>query len=426
MGLFDWLRPQVVKESRAGRVIFEATRKAQWSKREYKAFADEAYVKNVIAHQAIQRIAKAVGAAAWYAKRPNGDELETHPFLDLVQNPNPMQSGPQFMQALVGFYMISGNAYIERTMAGGTPRELFIQRSDRMNVLASETGMPRGYEYRIGNHIIRWDADPKTGESDIRHLKAFNPVDDWYGLSPVQAGAYGVDQHNEAMAWMQGLLQNSAAPSGVIQAEGDLGDDQYNRLKSEIDEKYTGGRNAGRPLLLEGGMSWTPMGMSPQQMQIIEAKHSAARDVSLAFGVPPLLLNIPGDSTYANYSEARLAFYEETVIPLMLEIRDELNAWLSPRFGGVELDIDLDQIPAIAEKRHQLWEMADRSPDLTINERRAMKGYDEIPGGDVVMVSSSMIPLGMAQEPIDFGDESGTPEQIRMMKALAYGPSKTD
>ncbi|HEY9818350.1 MAG TPA: phage portal protein, partial [Candidatus Obscuribacterales bacterium] len=367
-------------------------------------YAREGYQKNVVAYQAINKTADAVAAIPWIVRRANGDELTDHPLLRLIQRPNPMQSGSEFMRSLVGFYRISGNGYMERVMVGSQPREIYSLRSDRMTIKPSNTGMPAGYRYQVGSEFATWEADNRTGLSDIRHLKAFNPLDDWYGMSPLMAGAYAVDQHNESMQWMQSLLQNGAAPSGAMElAEGSLTDDQFNRLKAEIDEKYAGSQNAGRPMLLEGGLKWTQMGLSPVDVAIIETKYSAARDVSLALGVPPLLLNIPGDSTYSNYKEARLAFYEETVIPLVHYIRDELNAWLSPLFDGVELDIDLDKIPAIAEKRLELWTMADSSTDLTINEKREIKGYDAIDGGDEILVQSSMIPLSMAVTPLDLG-----------------------
>jgi hypothetical protein len=113
----------------------------------------------------------------------------------------------------------------------------------------------------------------------------------------------------------------------------------------------------------------------------------------------------------------------------MQEFCDEMNAWLSPYFGGDKLYIDIDQMPAIAEKRTMLWDMADKSNDLTINERREMKGYEKIEGGDVVLVSSSMMPLGMASEPIDPVvdddeniDDDETIEDAELVKRLLYGP----
>ena len=419
--------PAKQKESRTGQAIFTGHRGATWTPRRYDKFAEEGYQKNVIVYQAINKLATAVAEIPWIARRPNGEESTDNPFLRLIENPNGMQSRSEFLRALVGFYSISGNGYLERTLVNGQPRELFTHRPDRMTVKPGPFAMPSRYIYKVGTEKVEWEADPITGESDIRHIKTFNPLDDWYGMSPIEAGAYAVDQHNESMAWMQSLLQNGAAPSGAMEMPGEteLTDPQFNRLQAEIDEKYSGSRNAGRPMLLEGGLKWTQMGLSPVDVAIIETKYSAARDISLAFGVPPLLLNIPGDSTFNNYKEARLAFYEETVIPLVHTIRDELNAWLSESFGGVMLDVDLDQIPAIADKRMALWEMADRATDLSINEKRAMKGYEETEGGDVVLVQSSLIPLSVASEPMGLPDQQGFVEQSGLtpeeLKALSYG-----
>lgn len=433
--MFNWFRkPQREKETKVGSAIFTGRHPAQWTPRRYDKFAEEGYQKNVIAYQAINKLANAVAAVPWFVRKPNGDELTESPFLKLIENPNPMQSRAEFLKALVGFYMIAGNGYIERTMVGSQPRELFTHRPDRMTVKPGPYGMPSGYRYVVGGTEVLWDADSRTGISDIRHLKAFNPLDDWYGMSPIEAGAYAVDQHNEAAQWVQSLLQNGAAPSGAMEmgGENDLTDEQFNRLKAEIDEKYSGSRNAGRPMLLEGGLKWTQMGLSPVDMSIIETKYSAARDISLAFGVPPLLLNIPGDSTYNNYSEARLAFYEETAIPLLHFIRDELNAWLSPSFGGQMLEVDLDQIPAIADKRREQWSMADTATDLTINERREIKGYEPIDGGDTLLVQSTLIPLDMASEELvlpGLPDDQGLDVEAgrlsaNELKQLAYGTDK--
>jgi len=328
--MLDWFKrkPAQAKESRAGPVMFTGKNQAQWSlgsdKIGAKKYAEEGYQKNVVAFQAINKTGDAIAAMKWIAKDARGNEVKVSGLLDLIRQPNPLQSGPEFMRALVGFFRISGNGYMERVMVGQQPRELYALRPDRMQVKPSATGFPAGYRFSVGSSGADFDADPRTGESDIRHIKSFNPLDDWYGMSPLMAGAYAVDQHNESMQWMQSLLQNGAAPSGAMElGEGALTDDQFNRLKAEIDEKYTGSTNAGRPMLLEGGLKWTQMGLSPVDVAIIETKYSAARDVSLALGVPPLLLNIPGDSTYSNYKEARLAFYEETVIPLAEYIRDE-------------------------------------------------------------------------------------------------------
>jgi HK97 family phage portal protein len=295
------------KQSQTGAVLVMTPGQPVWTPRSYAKFADEAYSKNVVAYQSINRIADAVASVKWTAWRGE-TEFATHPLLDLLRNPNPQQSGPEYIRAKIGYFLIAGNGYEERVKAGQNVRELYQLRPDRMKIVPSNTGTPQAYVYTVNQRSVRFDVDPATMDSDVRHLRAFNPLNDWYGLSPVEAGAYGIDQHNEAMTWMQSLLQNSARPSGALVTKDgqELSDENFNRLKTQIEEQYSGAQNAGRPMLLEGGLDWKSMGLSPSDMAILETKYSAARDVSLAFGVPPQLIGIPGDNTYSNYQEARL------------------------------------------------------------------------------------------------------------------------
>ena len=412
MDFLKMFRGREVKASAASNIIITNPGQPVWSPRNYEQFAREAYGKNVVAYQSINKIADAISSVKLLVFRGE-QELTAHPLISLLERPNPLQSGADYLTAKVGYLLIAGNGYEERVKIGNEVRELYQLRPDRMKIIPSNNGVPSAYEYAVGGRKVRWDVDARTLDSDVRHMKMFNPTDDWYGLSPVEAGSYAIDQLNEAMAWLQALLQNSARPSGalVIKDGGSLSDDNFNRLKTQIEEQYSGSRNAGRPMLLEGGLDWRQMGLSPTDMGIIEAKFSAARDVALAFGVPPLLLNIPGDNTYSNYKEARLAFWEDTVLPLMHAILNDWNNWLAAPYG-VTIRADIEDIPAIAEKRQQLWQMADASTDLTINERRAMKGYQPIVGGDVVLVNASQIPLGSPT------DAELTPKD---WAALAYG-----
>ena len=100
---------------------------------------------------------------------------------------------------------------------------------------------------------------------------------------------------------------------------------------------------AGRPLLLEGGLDWKAMGLSPKDMDFVEARNGAARDIALAFGVPPMLLGIPGDNTFANYQEANRAFYRLTVLPMLTRTAASLSAWLGGAYSeGLRLEPDLD------------------------------------------------------------------------------------
>lgn len=391
------------KESATGAAIVMMPGQPAWSNRNYAAFADEGYRRNVVAYAAIERVAAALAMLKWSAWRGE-TELVAHPALDVLQNPNPAQSGGQYMRAKAGFFLLSGNGYEEYVRAGGAIREMYQLRPDRMKIVQDRTGFPMAYTYEAGGKTIRWPVEVKGGRmiSDVRHLRTFNPLDDWYGMSPIEAAAYSIDQHNETSAWVKALLQNSARPSGaLVVKDGALAPEQFDRLKAQMEDQYQGARNAGRPMLLEGGLDWKQMGLSPTDMETLETRAVAAREIALAFGVPPMLLGIPGDNTYANYREARLSFWEDTVMPLAETFADD---W-SEAFE-VEIRPEADHIPAMAEKRSQIWDMAGKASFLTTNEKRELVGYDRIDGGDTIE---------SAPEP-----QQPAPSAA-LLKALAYG-----
>jgi hypothetical protein len=175
------------------------------------------------------------------------------------------------------------------------------------------------------------------------------------------------------------LLDNAARPSGALVysgGDGTLSEDQYERLKAELAESFSGSRNAGRPLLLEGGLDWKALSLSPKDMDFMEAKHGAAREIALAFGVPPLVLGIPGDATYANYQEANRSFWRQTVLPLAARTAQSLAHWLGPAWpGALRLEPDLDRIDALSVERGELWSRVGAADFLTRDEKRAAVGY---------------------------------------------------
>jgi HK97 family phage portal protein len=256
--------------------------------------------------------------------------------------------------------------------------ELHVLRSERMRVVPGSDGWPAAYDYTVGSRTHRFQVG--EGASPICHIKAFHPQDDHYGLSALQAAANAVDVHNAASHWSKALLDNAARPSGAIvytggDGQGGLSADQYDRLLSEMEAHHQGARNAGRPMLLEGGLDWKPMGFSPSDMEFQKTKEAAAREIAVAFGVPPMLLGIPGDATYANYQEANRAFYRLTVLPLASRVCAALSAWLGDHGGGaVDLRPDLDQVPALAAERDMQWRRVGEASFLSDEEKRVLLG----------------------------------------------------
>jgi hypothetical protein len=229
---------------------------------------------------------------------------------------------------------------------------------------------------------VRFAGEVVAGVRPILHVKLFHPVNDHYGKSPIEAAATAIDIHNTASRWNKALLDNSARPSGALVyagRDGRLNAEQFERLKGELEASYQGAKHAGRPLLLEGGLDWKPLSLSPKDMDFIEAKHAAAREIALALGVPPMLLGLPGDNTYSNYQEAQRAFWRGTVLPLVSRTAKALSAWLGPAWGeALELRPDFDQVEGLSAEREALWARLNAASFLTANEKRAAAGYDAI------------------------------------------------
>jgi HK97 family phage portal protein len=358
-----------------------------WTPRDYAAFAREGYMSNAIVYRCVRMIAETAAAVPLLLYRGD-EEIINHPLLDLMQRPNPVQVGPEFLEALFGYLLVAGNTYIEGVAIDGDIRELHVLRPDRMKVVPGDDGWPESYEYGVAGRSVRLSGECVPDVRTVLHMKLFHAAHDHYGMSPLEAAATAVDLHNTAARWNKALLDNSARPSGALvytSREGNLTTEQYERLKAELEQGFQGALNAGRPLLLEGGLDWKSMSLSPKEMDFLEAKNSAAREIALALGVPPMLLGIPGDNTYANMAEATRGFWRQTVIPLVGRSSKAISRWLAPSWDrNLELRPDFDAVEALSPEREALWARLDKASFLTVNEKRAAAGYSPISGNDAL------------------------------------------
>lgn len=383
MGVIDYFRRDAgtapeAKASAAGPVIaYHGAGRVAWSPRDTVSLTRTGFAGNPVGFRAVKMIAEAA-AALPLVLQDETRRYETHPVLELLARPNPVQGKAELLEALFGQLILTGNGYVEAVAAEeGAPVELHVLRSDRMSVVPGADGWPVAYEYVVGGRKHRFDV---TGARvPVCHVRSFHPQDDHYGLSAMQAAAQALDVHNSASSWAKALLDNAARPSGAIVYGGadgaSMAADQYDRLVNELESHHMGARNAGRPMLLEGGLDWKPMGFSPSDMEFQKTKEAAARDIALAFGVPPMLLGIPGEATYANYQEAHRAFFRLTVLPLATRVTAALSHWLQGFTGeAVMLKPDLDQVPALSAERDAQWARVAKAEFLTRAEKRSLLG----------------------------------------------------
>lgn len=384
------------KESAAAYAVYvQSMGQPVWSGRDYAAFAKEGYTENAVVFRCIRLIAEACKSIPLMVHDDSGP-VDKHPFLDLIAYPNPSESISDVLDSIYSFLMISGNAFLEQVSIGKAPRELYSLRADRMKVTMSPRGRPAAYIYTVGGVPVTYDI-PRSGQWPIMHLKTFHPLNDIYGLSPIEPAAKAIDTHNAALAFNASMLQNMGRPSGALMVKGgddnQLTNDQFMRLKNQVEESV-GPQRAGKPLLLEGGLEWVAFSQTPQDMEFMEGKNSSARDIALALGVPPQLLGIPGDNTYSNLKEANLAFYRQTVIPMVIRVCHGLSIFFRPTWGEqFKVWFDMDQISGLAAEREEQWKTAAAADFITVNEKRELVGFEERPEGDVILVSTSTVPL---------------------------------
>jgi len=376
------------KKSAAPLIALSLQGGARWGGRDTASLARLGVMKNPVAYACVRKIAAAAASVPWLLY-DGAQELDAHPLLNLLARPNGAEDGAALFERWYAFLQSSGNAYLESAVLDGVPRELYVLRPDRVTVVPGARGWPAAYDYSVDGQVTRITRDA-SGFMPLLHATLFHPLDDYYGLSPLEVAGAAIEVHNAGAAWTKALLDNAARPSGALIYKGPDGapgltDEQFGRLKHELEDAYQGARNAGRPMVLEGGLDWKAMSYTPSDMDFSESRSVAAREIALAFGVPPMLLGIPGDNTYANYAEANLNFWRQTVLPLVARTAASLTRWLCPRFGDdLRIGFDADAVDALAEARQSLWQKLNEAEFLSTNEKRSAAGYSPVEGGDVL------------------------------------------
>ncbi len=443
MGILDNIaailgRNQSFERKEAPQIHISGPTYSGTKKDNFRSFAQEGYKENAIVYRCVNEIAN--GAASIpFCVYQDDIKLEAHPLISLLERPNPLQAGVEYFQSLYSYLLLSGNSYALQSDVNGAPRELHILRPDRIEIEPSSTAIPKSYKYKLGQEVVKtYPADPVTGAAEVKHFKLWNPLDDYQGLSPLAAAALSIDQNNMVSKHNIALLANGARPSGAIvfKPADDAGnrlmlsDGQREQLQSDLANRFKGVNNAGRPMLLEGDFDWKEMGMSPKDMDFMSQANMTAKDIALCFGVPSQLIGIPDAQTYANVQEARLALYEETIIPLARRIESDLNEWLAPAFGDdISISYDIDAIPAMTERRRRIYEnvtAAVRDGIISRNEARERLGLEPISGGDEVFIAANLFPLGgpevaedEGQDPEEAGKEAYGETEVKKKSEVA-------
>ena len=283
-------------------------------------------------------------------------------------------------EAWYGFLLVAGNAYLEAVSVGGRLRELHVLRPDRMKVVPGPDGWPEAYEYTAGGQIGALSpARPVPGvRADPAHARCSIRRTTTTACRRSRRRPPRSTSTTPRARWNKALLDNSARPSGALvyaARTASLTGEQFERLKNELEQSFQGARNAGRPLLLEGGLDWKAMSLHAQGHGFHRGQaRGGARDRARARRAADAARHSRRQHLFELLQEANRGFWRQTVLPLVGRARRRRSSAGSGRRSGGELalDPDLDRIEALSAEREALWARIEKR-ELPHAEREARR-----------------------------------------------------
>lgn len=360
---------------------------------------EEGYLGSTYVYKAIDWQAKIASVRLdifKYKGEDGKEEVKNTPLNALLERPNPMMSWSTFLTRLTQFRATSGNALILKVRGtGDRVIELWPIPPVYITVVADDQiYMAKEYIYRNG--AIKYSI-PKE---DVIHWQAPNPANPLWGASPIMIASRIIDTDNQAVTWNKSAMLNRAGADGVMSTDQTLTDDQHKDIISRWAQQRSGARNAMKTMFLSGGWSYQRMSMTSQEMDFIQSRKFNREEITSAFGVPLLLLGVMEGSTYANYREARLSFWEDTATPLLDDFIDVLNHDLTNEFDeGLWIEPNYMSVPAMKERQISYAETAGKffTQGRTMNQINNLLdlGFEEDPNGNISYVPSNLIPQSM-------------------------------
>ena len=387
----------------------------------YANFASEGYGKNEIVHACIRELAVAAASPRYLIEAPSTDggtvEVTSGLLYDLVTRPNSTDDWYSFIEQLVTYLMVAGNAYVYKERSrGNRVTALYLLRPDRVRIIGASYGAA-GFVYDVGGK------DYQIPVSDMCHLSLPNPAGDLYGLSPLQVLSRMVNLDLNMTDFAKVYFQNAGVPSGLLKLKRRLNtQEEASTIRSRWRSQFGGRNNFHRIAILDEDAEYQQMASAPKDMAMSELHDLTESRICAVFGVPAILVGANVGlqrSTYSNYREARLTFHSETLEPLVNRILRYLNHHLFSEYPGNEtMTADWSAM------RASLDDKADQTARvnalftgviMTLNEARQQLGLDAVTDGDIRRIPAAVfeMPEGQSMAPVAIGAAPEAVEQSR-------------
>ncbi len=374
------------------------------------------YMKAAPLYTAVDLISKEVASIVPVVRNVKTGEISTeHPILDLLRSPNSDESYKEFITAFASFLLITGENYaISTGLASSEPKEVMVVPPQSINIMVVPNDGITSITYQTNGDAINFKPDKSlqsamasnrtryytiTDTQELWQTISFNPTINKYkvhGMSPFTPLFYQIEQYINADIHNLSLLKRGGRLSGAFTVENELTTEQFDRLRQQINELYSGSENAGRIGLFDGDrMEYQELGMNLKDMDFVALKDNVETAIYNALHIP--LPFVKSETmTLANMETAKLTLYDNAVLPLTKRIFEELTLMLMYRYKNSE-DLELSfipqSIPALESRRiAQLKEQSEINV-MGINEMRNILGLVDADDGSDIYRPATAIPV---------------------------------
>ena len=319
------------------------------------------------------------------------EEVVNHPLLDLFRNVNNFRNRFDLWEETQLMLELTGNAYW--LLVGGRnkkqPFEIWVLPSQEMEIVPSEKDFIAGYIWHKGNKKITFT------ESEIIHFRFPNPRNRYYGMSPVSAISQSVDYQTFVRIFENSLLRRRGVPEAVLETDTNINDPEFDRLDEEFKKSYGGFTKAGGTMILERGLKYKPITMTPKDMGYIQGLKLTREDIAGGYGIPISMLTSENVNK-ANAQAGQEQHAKNATEPRCIRMEEKLNEKLTIRYDS-NLFLSFDS-PVPQDNEFRLKEKQEniKSWYSSINLERAKDKLPPVPWGDKLILQAGALMVDSA------------------------------
>ena len=390
-----------------------------------KTVTERSAMQMTAVYSCVRILAEAIAGLPLHVYRYNSDggkekAIDHSLYLILHDEPNPEMSSFVFRETLMTHLLLWGNAYAQIIRnSKGEVMALYPLMPNKMSVDRDENGQLYYQYLRSTDEVGGKNETVILKPTDVLHIPGLG-FDGLVGYSPIAMAQNAIGLAIATEEYGAKFFANGAAPSGVLEHPGTIKDPQ--RVREAWQSQFGGSQNSGKIAVLEEGMKYTPISISPEQAQFLETRKFQINEIARIFRVPPHMVGDLEKSSFSNIEQQSLEFvkytldpwvirWEQSIMRTLLTPEEKKSYFVKFNLEGLLRGDYQSRMNGYATARQNGW--------MSANDIRELENLDRIPaeaGGDLYLINGNMLPLAnagaFANTQNDDGKEENTDEEV--------------